>query len=604
MNKDKQSFFQQRIDEFAAEVHLLQKQDNAFSLVRIAFFITVLVSIVWAANLRQATFIAILLLLAIPIFIFLVKKHQKIVAKKKHFIFLKEINEKEIKRLDGKFGEFGNNGSQYFDETHSCTADLDIFGQNSLFQFLTHTVTPLGDKKLADWLRTSADKLEIRQRQEAAKELGTKVNFLQDFEASGLAFKQNDADSQKFGQWMHQQNQFSIHSYQRLLAYGLPTFLLLTLGIIAFFDLPLLLLTIPIVLNVIVLGKISETIKKTLQEILPLLPTIKAASKLIELIEKEDFVSEKMTTLKSQVSATADTNLISKEVEKFANLLSNLEFRQNPYFFIFANIPLLWDLHFLIALEKWREKHRTKSEKWFDTVAEFEVLNSLACLHFLFPHYAFPQISEEKFVYQAQNLGHLLIHHSKRVSNDFSIENKGTIYVVTGSNMSGKSTFLRTIGINAALALIGAPVCADQMQISVLQVFTSMRTHDSLSESVSSFYAELKRIRLLLDKLNDEPPILFLLDEILKGTNSEDRNKGAKGLIRQLHKYKLSGLVSTHDLELGKLAEENPDFIKNYSFNSELIGDNQLHFPYKLSEGVCKSFNASVLMKMIGIEMG
>jgi DNA mismatch repair ATPase MutS len=603
MNKDKQTFFQQRINEFVQKVQLLQKQDNTFSFVRITFFIIALILIVWFANEREAALTATVLMIATPIFIFLVKKHQKIIAQKKHFIFLKEINEKEIKRLDGKFSEFGNNGSQYFDETHSCTADLDIFGQNSLFQFLAHTVTPLGDKKLADWLRTGADKLEIRQRQEAAKELATKIDFLQDFEASGLAFKQNDADSQKFGEWMHQQNQFSIHSYQLLLAYGLPTFLLLMLGIIAFFDLPLLLLLIPIVPNVIVLSKISDPIKKTLQEILPLLPTIQAASKLIELIEKESFISEKMRTLKSQVSDKADTNLISKEIKKLSNLLSNLEFRQNPYFFIFVNIPLLWDLHFLIGLEKWRKKHKAQSEKWFDTVAEFEALNSLACLHFLFPHYAFPQISEEKFVYQAQNLGHPLIHHSKRVANDFSIEDKGTIYVVTGSNMSGKSTFLRTIGINAALALIGAPVCANQMQISVLQIFTSMRTHDSLSESVSSFYAELKRIRQLLDKLHDEPPILFLLDEILKGTNSEDRNKGAKGLIRQLHKYKLSGLVSTHDLELGKLAAENPHFIKNYSFNSELIGDNQLHFPYKLSEGVCKSFNASVLMKIIGIEM-
>lgn len=603
MNKDKYTFFQQKKDEFATQVQLLQKQDNTFSFVRITFFVATLILMIWLANAREATLTATVVLVATPIFIFLVKKHQKIVAQKKHFIFLTEINQKEIKRLDGKFGEFANNGIQYFDETHGCTADLDIFGQNSLFQFLTHTVTPLGNNKLADWLRTSADHLEIGQRQEAAKELGAKIDFLQDFEASGLAFKQNDTDYQKFGHWMHQQNQFSTHAYT-LLAYGMPILLLLVLGIIAFFDLPLLLMAIPIVLNVVILGKITEPIKKTLQEILPLLPTIQAASKLIELIEKESFVSERMKTLKSQVSATSGTNLISKEIKKLSNLLSNLEFRQNPYFFIFVSIPLLWDLHFLMGLEKWRKKHKVQSEKWFDTVAEFEALNSLACLHFLFPHYAFPQISEEKFVCQAQNLGHPLIHHSKRVSNDFSIENRGTIYVVTGSNMSGKSTFLRTIGINAVLALAGAPVCANQMQISCLQIFTSMRTHDSLSESVSSFYAELKRIRQLLDKLHDEPPILFLLDEILKGTNSEDRNKGAKGLIRQLHKYKLSGLVSTHDLELGRLAEENPNFIKNYSFNSELIGDNQLHFPYKLSEGVCKSFNASVLMKIIGIEMG
>ncbi|TAF30636.1 MAG: hypothetical protein EAZ67_14015 [Cytophagales bacterium] len=283
MNKDKYTFFQQKKDEFATQVQLLQKQDNTFSFVRITFFVATLILMIWLANAREATLTATVVLVATPIFIFLVKKHQKIVAQKKHFIFLTEINQKEIKRLDGKFGEFANNGIQYFDETHSCTADLDIFGQNSLFQFLTHTVTPLGNNKLADWLRTSADNLEIGQRQEAAKELGTKIDFLQDFEASGLAFKQNDTDYQKFGHWMHQQSQFSTHAYT-LLAYGMPILLLLVLGIIAFFDLPLLLLAIPIVLNVGILGKITEPIKKTLQEILPLLPTIQAASKLIELI--------------------------------------------------------------------------------------------------------------------------------------------------------------------------------------------------------------------------------------------------------------------------------------------------------------------------------
>ena len=603
MNKDKYNFFQQRVNEFTVKVQLLQKQDNTLSFVRITFFIATLVLILWFANAREAILTVVTFLAAMPIFIFLVKKHQKIVAQKRHFILLKEINEKEIKRLDGKFGEFKNNGSQYFDETNGCTADLDIFGKNSLFQYLTHTVTPLGDAKLAGWLKESANNAEIRQRQEAVKELGTKINFLQDFEASGLIFKQNDTDSKKFEQWIHQQNLSLLKPYWTLLAYGLPALLLITLGIIAFFDLPLLILAIHAILNIIILGKFSSLIKTTLQEILPLLPTIQAVSKLIALIEKETFASQKMTALKNSVSNEAGSKEISQEIKKLSTLLTNLEFRQNPYFFILVNIPLLWDLHFLIGLEKWKYKHKTQSEKWFDTVAEFEALNSLACFHFLYPQYAFPEISEKKLIYQAQNLGHPLINHTKRVSNDFSIENKGTIYVVTGSNMSGKSTFLRTIGINAVLALAGAPVCADQMQISVLQIFTSMRTHDSLSESVSSFYAELKRIRQLLDKLHDEPPILFLLDEILKGTNSEDRNKGAKGLIRQLHKYGLSGLVSTHDLELGKLAEENPNFIKNYSFNSELVGDNQLHFPYKLSQGVCKSFNASVLMKIIGIEI-
>ncbi len=602
MNTDKHIFFQQRVKQFSAQAQLLQNQDNRFSFLRIAFFIIALVLMLWFANAREATLTAMVFLLATPIFIFIVKKHQKIIVQRKHFNFLREINEKEIKRLDHETKDFKQDGSHYFDETHHCTADLDIFGKSSLFQYLTHTVTSLGADKLAAWLSGSAAKPEIVQRQNAVKELGTKIDFLQNFEASGFAFKQNMTDTAKFWQWMHEPSNFPKPFYWNILRFALPLLLFVVLAIIAFFDLPLLILLLPVMLNLLILGKISTKIKDCLQAITPLLPTIQAASKLIEHIEKEVFTTEKLVFLKGNIQHK--DIIISQEIKHLSSIITNLEFRQNPYFFAFMNIPLLWDLHFLLAIEKWKETYKVDSEKWFDTVAEFEALNSLACFHFLFPAYAFPVIREDTFLYKSKNLGHPLISISKRVSNDFSLENKGSIHVITGSNMSGKSTFLRTVGLNAVLALAGAPVCADEMQISVMQAFTSMRTHDSLSESVSSFYAELKRIRQLLDRLHDEPPILFLLDEILKGTNSEDRNKGAKGLIRQLHKSKLSGLVSTHDLELGRLAEENPDFIKNYSFNSELVAQDQLSFPYKISEGVCKSFNASVLMRIIGIEVG
>jgi DNA mismatch repair ATPase MutS len=602
MNTDKHIFFQLRIERFTKKAQLLQKQDNTFSFFRISFFIIALILLIWFANAREATLTASVFLLAAPIFIFLVKRHQKVIAHRKHFNFLKAINEKEIKRLNNENKDFQQDGGNYFDEMHHCTADLDIFGKNSLFQYLTHTVTPLGDNKLADWLSTSATKTEILQRQDAIKELGAKIDFLQNFEASGLAFKQNTDDAKKFVQWIRKSIDFPNQSYWNILRFVLPFLFFAVLAVIIFFDLPLLILLLPLLLNIFVLGKISTRVKGSLQGILPLLPTIQAASRLTQYIERESFKSAKLVFLKENIQR--QDLIISQEIKHLSSIITNLEFRQNPYFFAFMNIPLLWDLHFLLSLEKWKETYKVESEKWFDTVAEFEALNSLACFHFLFPAYAFPIISDDTFLYKSKNLGHPLIPISKRVSNDFSLENRGTIHVITGSNMSGKSTFLRTVGLNVVLAMAGAPVCAKEMQISVMQVFTSMRTHDSLSESVSSFYAELKRIRQLLDCLYHEPPMLFLLDEILKGTNSEDRNKGAKGLIRQLHKSKLSGLVSTHDLALGKLAEENPIFIKNYSFNSELIASDQLHFPYKISEGICQSFNASVLMRMIGIEVG
>ncbi|MCU0393288.1 MAG: DNA mismatch repair protein MutS [Thermoflexibacter sp.] len=599
-NTLKHDFFQQRISLFTQQLQLFQKQDNTYSFTRIAFFVTALILMIWFANQRQAVPTAFVFFLTIPIFIFLIKKHQRIIAQRKHFQFLVEINQKEIKRLDNDFGSFANDGSEYFDENHIYTADLDIFGKNSLFQYLNHTATPLGEQKLAKSLSTVENRSNILQKQEAIKELSLKMDFLQHFEAKGKAFKQNALDNEKFWHWIEKEDFLLKNKFLIFAQYLLPMLLLASFIVVAIFDLPLFPIILLILLNIIILSRVNEYIKLTLLEVLPILPTVQAASQLIALIEKEHFSSTRLVDLKTNL--THDTVLISKEINKLSHLISNLEFRQNPYFFAFINVPLLWDLHFLLRLEKWRIKHKLEAKKWFDTVAEIETLNSIACFYILNSEYAFPEIVEDRFLYEAQDLGHPLIPYTKRICNDFSLANTGTIHVITGSNMSGKSTFLRTVGINAVLALMGAPVCAKKMQISVLQIFTSMRTHDSLSESVSSFYAELKRIRLLLDRLNEQPPILFLLDEILKGTNSEDRNRGAKSLIRQLHKSSLSGIVSTHDLELGRLAEENPLYIKNYSFNSELI-DNQLFFPYKLSEGVCKSFNASVLMKMIGIEM-
>ena len=598
---NKLHFFQERINQFTSQAQHFQKQDNTYVLVRTIFFIIALILFVWFANNRDAVATALTLLISVPIFAILISKHQKIIAQKKHYLALREINEKEIKRLEGNFQDFKNIGEKYFDETHHCTADLDIFGKNSLFQFLNHTVTPLGEAKLATWLEESATKSEILERQKAVQELSKKIDFLQNFEASGLSYKQSEKETAQFWEWIHKENQFANKPFFSFAAYFFPTLLVFSFVSIAFFDLPLLLATIPILLNLFVLGKLNNYVKVTLLEVTPLLPTIQAASKLLAMVENETFESKMLTEQKAQLMLA--NKLVSKEIEKLSKLIANLEFRQNPYFLTFVTIPLLWDLHYVLRLEHWRAAHSKSSEKWFEVVANFEALNSFACFSFLYPSYTFPQIIDNQFIYSAKELGHPLIHVSKRITNDFKLENRGTIYVVTGSNMSGKSTFQRTVGVNAVLALAGAPVCASEMQISVLKVFTSMRTHDSLSESVSSFYAELKRIRQLLDHLQDEPPVLFLLDEILKGTNSEDRNKGAKGLIRQLHRNNLSGLVSTHDLELGNMAKENPDFIKNYSFNSELIEQDKLHFPYKISEGICKSFNASVLMKMIGIEL-
>jgi DNA mismatch repair ATPase MutS len=253
-----------------------------------------------------------------------------------------------------------------------------------------------------------------------------------------------------------------------------------------------------------------------------------------------------------------------------------------------------------VEANNWKKLFGQEAGAWFESIHRFETLNSLAGFSFANPNFTYPEMKEGSYTIDGKNIGHPLVPDHKRVCNDFLLQGKGNIVVVTGSNMSGKSTFLRTIGINSVLCKIGAPVCATEMKSSGFKIFTSMRTHDNLEENISSFYAELKRIGFLLNYISDGSPVLFLLDEILKGTNSVDRHKGAEALIMQLSQLNSFGLVSTHDLELGKLDDSN--LIKNYSFNSQIQGD-EILFDYKLQKGLCYSFNASKLMESIGIKI-
>jgi len=285
---------------------------------------------------------------------------------------------------------------------------------------------------------------------------------------------------------------------------------------------------------------------------------------------------------------------------------ARLDYRLHPIFIFLVGIPFLWDLHCLAALEKWKKAHGAELAAWLDALADTEAMNSLAGFAFAHPHYPLPQVAwEENIRIEAAQLGHPLIPADSRVSNDFSLVGTGHTMLVTGSNMSGKSTFLRTVGINLVLAQMGSVVCADRLICAPVQVFSSMRTQDSLVENTSSFYAELKRLRQLLElagTLDSKLPVFYLLDEILKGTNSADRHRGAEALIRQLHPLPASGMVSTHDLELGEWAATQ-SFVQNFHFRSD-VQDGQLHFDYKLYEIICQSFNASELMRMMGIAVG
>lgn len=308
---------------------------------------------------------------------------------------------------------------------------------------------------------------------------------------------------------------------------------------------------------------------------------------------------------------TTDEKSASEAIGQLGRLTEGLNYRRNPYFFLFFGVATLWDIHYLLRLENWRKTYGPSLSYWFEALGELEALNSLAGFAYAHPTYTIPDIVDDQFVLEMTSAAHPLLAQNNSVANSLVLRGSGRTILITGSNMSGKSTFLRTVGTNVVLALAGAVVRAERFTCSPVQVFTSMRTHDSLEESTSSFYAELKRLQTLIGLTGSNPakassgtkelPVLYFLDEILKGTNSADRHRGAEALIRQLHRTTASGFVSTHDLELGQLTDAD-GFVRNYHFQSDL-NNGELVFDYKLRDGICKSFNASQLMRAIGIEM-
>jgi DNA mismatch repair ATPase MutS len=324
---------------------------------------------------------------------------------------------------------------------------------------------------------------------------------------------------------------------------------------------------------------------------------IRVYYKMLRHIENKKFHTDMLKELKGSLYGK-DKKSASKAITELVKITDKISDRSN-LFSIILNILFLWDYHLIIKLESWKRSYGVDIEKWLQCIGEFEALASLAIIAFDNPHWAEPEFVKDKLAVDAKELAHPLLSH-KRVSNDAKLGLPHSILLITGSNMSGKSTYLRTIGINLVLAYAGAPVCAESYSCSIMNIYTCMRISDNLEKNISSFYAEIIRIKKIVSAAKKGEPIFFLLDEIFKGTNSLDRHLGAETLVNRLSKENALGLVSTHDLELGELENKNPK-IKNYNFQ-EYYKNNEIYFDYKLRAGVSTTRNAVYLMKLAGID--
>ncbi|QCK13421.1 MutS-related protein [Mangrovivirga cuniculi] len=587
------SYFKSQIEIADTKLQSLRKKDKRLAFLRLISFLAVIgLSVYFISNSEMLVF-SIMLFIALIAFGYLLKNHQFIRNTIQSITLLKEINQTEISRLKRKLSDIPG-GDYFFNPKHPYHQDLDIFGKNSLYSLINRTTSKEGAELLAHRLSNGiTDNSKITNTQEAIKELAPRVDWRQKFEVLGQSIEENqipDSESLKTEK---------ISTFRKVIQIFLNLLLLSNIILVALDITDVRLLILNIIVNIIsTYTFISKTVKPA-NDAIVFSTKLNKYKNIFRHIESENFESELNKELKTRLYSQSIS--AGKSLEQLGSIGYWLENRGNQLYQI-INALFNIDLFIFIRLHRWFKNYRSHIPEWFQVMTEFEVLNSFAGFYYESESsYSFAEITEKQYCLEIKQAAHPLLKPGETVKNDFSMEGTGAIGLITGSNMSGKSTFLRTLGVNMVLAYCGAPVIAEKLVVSRMQIFTSMRTQDSLTEHISAFYAELLRIKALLDEIEKGQPVFYLLDEILKGTNSDDRVSGSLALIKQLIKLNAMGLIATHDLQLSALEKSLPE-MGNYHFSSEVSGKS-INFDYKLKEGPCESFNAKALMKNMGIQL-
>lgn len=590
--------FKDRFDLFDQQQQGLEKISSKLSWVRTILFLSIISLVIYGLSVGNTA--ALMALIPIgAVFYFIVIRHGKIERELTLKQTLKDINLEEIKRIQLELHDF-EKGEAYIEEDHPYQQDLDIFGRHSVYQLLCRCEMPDSKHMLGKWLSVPANLETIHQRQESARELSSKLEWRQSFQANNrinLSKKKKSnphLSNKDILNWAEKDEPKSNTKLWRTMAYLMGVLLVLS-GYLIFVEGVVYHIIYPVVaINGIILITAIKKLNAVAHGLDHAHYMIESYAQSLNLIEKESFESEHLKRLQNQLFGEKQSSTAA--IQSLAKLSHRLSSRANMLYGLLDGLFLL-DVHLMGDLLDWKKNNHLKIQTWFEVVNEMECLLSIASLAHAHPEYKFPTMVDEPFYFKCEKIGHPLINSVEKVKNNYSIRGKGSVDIITGSNMSGKSTFQRTIALSMVMAQCGCPVDAERLEMGPVQVFTSMRTKDNLEEHTSSFYAELRRISLLLELTSQQTSTFFVLDEILKGTNSEDRHKGSIALVRKLTKKNAFGMVSTHDLELGKLATSE---VRNFSFNSKIL-NNEIIFDYTLTEGLCQSFNASKLMENMGI---
>ncbi len=490
----------------------------------------------------------------------------------------------------------GHTGVEYAPKDHPYAFDLDVVGDGSLFSFINTAQLEEGRARLAHWLLHPAQGDVLLRRQARVKALANHLDWMLTFRALSSKLFLEQADTKPLLQWAKAPLP-AMPTWANVVSFVLPPFflaaLIANLGGWVNALVPLGFAA----LHGFILSRTNKRVEQAHRQLSHIAPTLQTYSRLLHHLESAPFSDSVLQDLQQPLQQPVSAG---KRVKRLARILQNLDLRLNVFGHLPLNWVFFWDIHTYRSLHHWHQQATDHLPAWLDRLAETEALVALGNLHAHFPEWAFARMTDPEPGYQLKAAGHPLIHPDKRVDNDLQLSTR-EIFLITGSNMAGKSTFLRTVGLNIVLGQAGAPVCATAAAFPLTHLITSMRTFDSVNQSASSFYAELYQLQRVLRQVQGDPHTLFLVDEVLKGTNSADRHKGAVALLNQLVKANATGLITTHDLELAEHFSAHPT-VHNQSFEVEIEGE-ELEFDYKMQPGICHSFNATVLMKKMGIDV-
>ena len=553
-------------------------------------------------------------------FLLLVVYHTRLYEKCTFEEGIIRLCENELKALDGDCSAF-DGAPEQIDAQHAFSMDLDLFGDRSLFQMVNRTVTRMGKETLVDlFIHPLTKKNEILKHQQTIKEMEGLSEFRHDFYVTGEKASKDEQKLDNLSSTGHCRL-ISDNRLVHILLWFVPAvWVILLTGVIVrvipvsflavYFALAYLLVNLPLKLIRNVFVSVSKTEK-----------ILKTYAKLMDRVERQHFNSfllqthqatltgagradyksakSKRTECKSVRTKGTKEEAASYAIKQLSRTIGALDQRFS-FMGVLLNLLYLRDTHQAIKLERWKQKYSARLKTWFDALGFFDAFCSFGAFAFNHPDYIYPILTDTYFELEGKALGHPLIHRDKCVCNDVHIPKSKYFLIITGANMAGKSTYLRTIGVNFLFANMGLPVYAQSLAVSPARLVTSLRTADSLVSNESYFFAELKRLKMIIDRLDAGEELLIILDEILKGTNSVDKQKGSIALVKQLIHKNTCGIIATHDLLLGSLSEQFPEHVQNKRFEADIDGD-ELTFTYRLRDGIAQNMNATFLMEKMGI---